>query len=339
MHKRVYKILVTGGAGFIGSSFVRLLLSRDSSHRELNRSKPRGLSINKVIVIDKLTYAGDLERLEEVRGRYKFYKSDICNKKIMESIFKKEKPDIIVNFAAESHVDKSILDSTAFIRTNVIGTQVLLDLSRRHKIERFIQISTDEIYGDIKKGKFTEDSPLKPNSPYAASKAAADLLIKSYVRTYNFSAIIIRSCNNYGPWQYPEKLIPVAISKALNNNRVPVYAKGLNMREWLYVEDCVRGILIIMKKGRIGEIYNLGSSQERKNIEVVEAILSILNRPHSLIQFVKDRLGHDWRYALNSSKVRSLSWGPKVSFASGIEKTVAWNIAHRKWLMDKVAQV
>ncbi len=328
MRERIYKILVTGGAGFIGSAFVRLLLARGCPRR--------GLSL---IVVDKLTYAGDLARLKEVKGQYKFYKDDISDKKRVEAIFKRERPDIIVHFAAESHVDRSIQDSTAFIRTNVIGTQVLLDLSRKYKIGRFIHISTDEIYGDIEKGEFTENSPLKPNSPYAASKAAADLLIKSYVRTYNFPAIIIRPCNNYGPWQYPEKLIPVVICKALNNNKVPVYAKGLNTREWLYVEDCAQGILIIMKKGRIGEIYNLGSGHEKKNIKVVEAILDILNKPQSLIKFVKDRPGHDWRYALDSSKLRKLGCRPKTGFSSGLEATVAWNIANRKWLVVKAAQV
>lgn len=350
MHNKLSKILVTGGAGFIGSAFVRLLVNRDCPRSTKGLSPQEAISkdtkgtVPELVVVDKLTYAGDLKRLQGLSPKgtapdFKFYKADICDKKRIESILKKERPRIVIHFAAETHVDRSILNSTAFVQTNVIGTQVLLDLSRKYKIKKFIHISSDEIYGDIEKGKFREDSPLRPNSPYAASKAAADLLIKSYVRTYSFPAIIIRPCNNYGPWQYPEKLIPVVICKALNNNKVPVYAKGLNMREWLYVEDCVRGILIIMKDGRIGEIYNLGSGQEKKNIGVVKAILDILKKPQSLIQLVKDRPGHDWRYALSSSKVRNLGWSPKVSFAWGIEKTVVWNIVNRKWLMDKVAQV
>lgn len=344
MRKGLSKILITGGAGFIGSAFVRLL-ARDcpESLRKLRwihpersegPSKLRGLSL---IVVDKLTYAGDLARLKEAEGKYKFYKADICNKKIIESIIAKERPDIIVNFAAQTHVDRSIKDAAPFIETNIKGTHMLLEAARKYKIKRFIQISSDEVYGEIKKGKFSEDSPLKPNSPYAASKAAADLLIKSYIRTYDFPAIIIRPCNNYGPWQYPEKFIPVIICKALRDKKVPVYARGLNVREWLYVQDCAEGILRITEKGRIGEIYNLGSGHHEKNIDIVKRILKILGKPFTLIEFVKDRLGHDWRYALDSSKVRKLGWRPKTSFFSGIKMTVDWNIANRKWLTNKVA--
>lgn len=302
------KILVTGGAGFIGSEFVK-------------QGVKKGY---KVIVVDKLTYAGDLERLKKVEGKYKFYKTDICNKRQIESIFEREKPQIIVNFAASTHVDRSIVDAAPFIDTNVKGTQVLLDASRKYKIKKFIHISTDEIYGEIKKGKFTEKSPLAPNSPYSASKAAADLLIRAYIRTYNFPAIIIRPCNNYGPWQYPEKFIPVIISKALQNKKVPVYAKGLNKREWLYVSDCAEAIALILEKGKIGEIYNVGSGVEKRNIDVVKNVLKILGKPENLIQFVKDRPGHDFRYALDSSKIHKLGWKPKDDFYQGLEKTVAW---------------
>jgi len=271
MRKSLRKILVTGGAGFIGSALVRLLLNRDCPQAV------KGLSLDKkVVVVDKLTYAGDLKRLEEVKGKYKFYKADICDKKRIESIFKKEKPDIIVHFAAQTHVDRSIIDATPFIETNVKGTQVLLDIARKHKIRKLVHISSDEVYGDIEKGKFTEDSPLKPNNPYAASKAAADLLIKSYIRTYGFPAVIIRPCNNYGLWQYPEKLIPLAVLKILKNEKISLYADGRNRREWLYVEDCAEGILKILKKGKIGKIYNLGSGCEMENIVVASMLLKIL---------------------------------------------------------------
>lgn len=324
MRARIPKILITGGAGFIGSAFVGLLVKKGY----------------KVSVIDKLSYAGDLERLQEVKGKYKFYKTDIYNKKQVEHIFKKESPRILVHFAAQTHVDRSILDSGAFIETNVIGTQVLLDVSRKYKIQRFIFISTDEIYGEIKKGKFSEDSPFRPSNPYAASKAAADLLIRSYVRTYNFPAIIIRPCNNYGPWQYPEKLIPLAILKILRNEKVPVYGEGRNVREWLYVEDCVAGILAILKEGRTGEAYNLGSGEERENLNVVKKILGILREKEDFIEFVKDRPGHDKRYNLDSRKVfRETGWRPKVSFEQGLRSTVNWCIDNEGWLLSKKKEV
>jgi len=302
------RILVTGGAGFIGSEFVRQII-------------PEGY---KPIVVDKLTYAGDLKRLKEVRGKYKFYKADICNKKKIEEIFAREKPQIIVNFAAETHVDRSIINATPFIETNIKGTQVLLDASEKYKIKKFIHISTDETYGEIKKGRFSEDSPLSPNSPYAASKAAADLLIKAYIRTYKFPAMIIRPCNNYGPWQYPEKFIPVVICKALQNKKIPVYAQGLNKREWLYVADCVAAIALILEKGKIGEIYNVGSGVEKRNIDVARSILKMLGKSENLIQFVKDRPGHDFRYALDSPKIQKLGWKPRVDFYEGLRKTVKW---------------
>ena len=316
MRKDLSKILVTGGAGFMGSEFVRQLLKKGYE----------------IIVIDKLTYAGDLERLKEVIGKYKFYQVDICNRKQIESIFKKEEPHLVVNFAAETHVDRSIKDASTFIETNIKGVQVLLEASRKYKIKKFIQISTDEVYGEIRQGRFSEDSLLRSNSPYAASKAAADLLIKSYIRTYNFPAIIIRPSNNYGPWQYPEKFIPVIIYKALKNKKVPVYAQGLNVREWLYVKDCIEGILKILNKGKLGEIYNLGSRERKRNIDVAKKVLHILGKPENLIQFVKDRPGNDYRYSLNSSKISKLDWKPRTDFETGIRKTVSWYKQNLDWL-------
>ncbi|MBN2831477.1 MAG: dTDP-glucose 4,6-dehydratase [Candidatus Omnitrophica bacterium] len=307
------RFLVTGGAGFIGSAFVRLLTKGLS---------PKGAV---PVVVDKLTYAGDLKRLEEARGKFKFYKTDICSKKQIERVFFKDKPDIIVHFAAETHVDRSIQDSTPFIETNIKGTQVLLDASRKYNVKKFIFISTDEVYGEISKGKFSEKSAVRPNSPYAASKAAADLLTQAYIRTYKFPAIIIRPCNNYGPWQFPEKLIPVAIASVLKGGKAPVYARGQNVREWLYVDDCARGILQITQKGKIGEIYNLGSGIESKNIDTVRLILKYLGASQNRFEFVKDRPGHDLRYSLNSTKVRrEIGWKPKISFKEGLRLTVNW---------------
>jgi dTDP-glucose 4,6-dehydratase len=320
MRQGLPKILITGGAGFIGSAFVRLAVK--NGHRP--------------VVVDKLTYAGDLARLNEAGSKFKFYKTDICDEHKIRRIFKQEKPQLVVHFAAESHVDRSILDAKAFMETNALGTHILLEAAREYGIKKFIHISTDEVYGDIIKGKFTENSALSPNSPYAASKAAADLLIKSYIHTYNFPVLIIRPCNNYGPWQYPEKLIPLAILKILRNQKVPVYAKGKNVREWLYVEDCVKGIMQILQKGRTGQIYNLGSNEEMQNIEVVKMILKIMDAPENMIEFVKDRPGHDIRYRLDSKKTyRQVNWRPEIKFEEGLRLTVNWCIKHKDWLFSK----
>jgi len=320
MRRRIHKILVTGGAGFIGSAFVRGLVKRGECP----------------IVVDSLTYAGDLKRLDEAKGGFKFYKTDICDRKVMERIFLKEKPQAIAHFAAETHVDRSIRDATAFIETNVSGTLILLDLSKKYQVDKFVHISTDEVYGDIEKGSFREDFPLLPNSPYAASKAAGDLLVKSYIRTYGFPAVIVRPSNNYGPWQYPEKLIPLSVLKLLRGEQVPVYGVGANVREWLFVDDCAEGIRQILNKGRVGHIYNLGSGRERPNIQVVKEILKIMGKGPQDMVFVKDRLGHDIRYSLDSSKIRrQTSWQPKHGFSQGLALTIAWCVTNRKWLLNK----
>ncbi len=314
------KILTTGSAGFIGSAFVRLLAQKG----------------REVIIVDNLDYAADLKRLADAQGYYKFYKADICDRKKIESIFKKEKPSVVVNFAAQSHVDRSIKEPFIFTDTNIRGTQVILEAVKKYEVERFVHISTDEVYGDIEDGEFLETTPLNPSSPYSASKASADLLVKSYQRTFKVPAIIVRPSNNYGPWQYPEKLIPLAVMKILLGEKVPVYARGENVREWLFVEDSVEGIFQIMEKAKAGEIYNLGSGEEKQNIEVVKAILSILGASESRIEFVSDRLGHDIRYKLNSQKVRQeTGWQAKVKFAEGIQKTVEWCVANKRWLLSK----
>jgi dTDP-glucose 4,6-dehydratase len=310
------KVLVTGGAGFIGSEFVR-------------QGAQRGYN---VVVLDKLTYAGDLERLEEIKGQSTFYKGDVCNKELVEVIFQKEKLGAVVHFAAESHVDRSILDASPFIETNVKGTQVLLDAARRHKIKKFVHISTDEVYGELKDaGQFYETMPLNPNSPYSVSKAAADMLVRAYHRTYKLPVLVVRASNNYGPWQYPEKLIPVVILKALNDEKVPVYGRGLNIREWLYVSDCADGIFTVLEKGKVGEVYNIGSGQERRNIDIVKKILGILRKPEDLIEFVEDRPGHDFRYSLNCDKIKELGWRPKYSLEEALDGTVDWYKKNKHW--------
>jgi dTDP-glucose 4,6-dehydratase len=315
------KILVTGGAGFIGSEFVR-------------QGVERGYQI---AVMDKLSYAGDLERLKVSGGKITFHKVDITDKQSVEDVVVSERPDVIVHWAAESHVDRSITDSSPFLDTNVKGTQVLLDVARSSGIKRFINISTDEVYGDLGDvGYFEETSPLNPNSPYSVSKASADMLGRAYHRTYGLPVITVRPSNNYGPWQYPEKLIPVVIMKALNNQKVPVYARGENVREWLFVSDCADAVFRVLEEGLAGEIYNIGSGEEKRNIEVVKTILRILEKPHDLIEFVQDRPGHDFRYSLNVKKMREqLGWKAKVAFSEGIEKTVKWYVDNMEWARSK----
>ncbi len=316
------KLLVTGGAGFIGSEFVR-------------QAVKKGLE---TVVVDKLTYAGDLERLFDIEEKIKFYKADITNKEFVEHIFKKEKPDIVVHWAAESHVDRSILDASPFIDANVRGTQVLLDVSKENDINLFINIATDEVYGELgEDGQFYEDTPLIPNSPYSASKAAADMLGRAYYRTYGLPVITVRPSNNYGWWQYPEKLIPVVILRALNNEPIPVYGTGENIREWLFVSDCAEAVFQIIEKGKVGEIYNVGSGEERRNIDVVKSILGILGKPESLITFVKDRPGHDFRYSLNTEKIeKEIGWKAKIRFEEGVEITIKWYLENMQWVEKKL---
>ncbi len=316
------KVLVTGGAGFIGSEFVR-------------KAVRLGYEVS---VVDALTYAGDLERLREVEGRYRFYKVDISDREALEEVFVKEKPQVVVHFAAESHVDRSILYPQVFVKTNVEGTLNLLDLSRVYSVERFINVSTDEVYGELgEEGRFNEDSPLKPNSPYSVSKAAQDMLGRAYFRTYGLPVITVRPSNNYGPWQYPEKLIPVVIYKALKDSPIPVYGTGNNVREWLYVSDCAEAILMVMEKGVPGEVYNIASGIEKRNIEVVRLILDLLGKSYDLIEFVQDRPGHDYRYAMSADKIeKELGWRAKTNFEEGLKLTVEWYLENRDWLERKV---
>lgn len=312
-------ILVTGGAGFIGANFTTLLLER--------------MSDANVFIFDKLTYAGDTDRLKDVEStrRYRFIRGDICDVEAVDAVFAKG-IDAVMHFAAESHVDRSIMDATPFVESNVRGTLVILEAARRYGVGRFIHISTDEVYGEIAEGGFTEASPLNPNSPYSASKAGADLLVRAYHRTYGLPVMILRPTNNYGPWQYPEKLIPLAISRAADDRPIPVYGRGLNVREWLYVEDCALGVMDALAKCKDGEVYNIGSGEERKNIDVVKAILSVLGKPESLIEYVEDRPGHDFRYSLDSSKFRAeTGWSRRIGFEEGIEKTVRWYLDNEWW--------
>lgn len=316
------RILVTGGGGFIGSNFIFYLLKKYKKDVD-------------IINVDALTYAGNLTTLKSIENHrnYHFNKIRIENREEMEKLCKQAPPDYIINFAAESHVDRSIKDATPFIATNILGTQTLLDLSLKYKIKRYIQISTDEVYGELgTSGKFTEDTPLAPNSPYSASKASADLLVRSYVKTHGLNAVITRCSNNYGPYQYPEKLIPLMIINALNDKSLPIYGKGHNIRDWIHVEDHCRGIDQALHLGKQGEIYNLGGESEKTNLDVVHNILKKINKPTSLIKHVNDRHGHDFRYAINIEKSRKeLNWEPQVEFTEGLEKTIDWYLENETW--------
>lgn len=318
-----HTILVTGGAGFIGSNFIYYLL----------RERPQVRVIN----FDKLTYAGNLANLRGVENHpsYRFVKGDIADPQAVEEVVS-QGVEAIVNFAAESHVDRSIEAAGEFVRTNVLGTQVLLEAARRHGVRRFLQVSTDEVYGSLgPEGYFTEETPLSPNSPYSATKAGADLLVRAYHHTYGLDTVITRCSNNYGPYQFPEKLIPLMITNALEDKLLPVYGDGLNVRDWIYVEDHCRAIDLVLHQGRPGEIYNIGGHSERTNLEVVKSILRLLGKPESLIRFVADRPGHDRRYAIDSSKIeRELGWRPRVTFEEGLRLTVAWYLEHREWWQE-----
>lgn len=311
------KILVTGGAGFIGSNFIRYILDKYPKY--------------KIINFDKLTYAGNLNNLKGIKtSNYKFIKGDICNFKLVDKSLKGI--DAIVNFAAETHVDRSIANADAFIQTNVNGTFTLLEAAKKNKIKKFVQISTDEVYGSILKGSFTESSPIEPNSPYSASKASADMLVRSYFVTYGLPAVITRCSNNYGPYQYPEKVIPLFITNLLKNKKIPLYGDGKNVRDWLYVEDHCRAIDIVLHKGKSGEVYNIGGGSELSNIELTKIILKALNKPQSLIKRVPDRLGHDRRYSINYKKIQKLGYNPKYKFEKAIQNTIKWYTENTNFL-------
>lgn len=318
------KLFVTGGAGFIGSNFIFYLLER---HPE-----------DTVLCVDALTYAGNLETLAPVmqNPRFRFVKADIADRAAMYALFESEKPDVVVNFAAESHVDRSIENPSIFLQTNVMGTQVLLDACRKYGIQRYHQVSTDEVYGDLPLDRpdlfFTEQTPLHASSPYSASKASADLLCNAYFRTYGLPVTISRCSNNYGPYQFPEKLIPLMIANALADKPLPVYGEGLNVRDWLYVEDHCTAIDLILRKGKPGQVYNIGGHNERRNIDIVKTILAILGKPESLITHVADRKGHDQRYAIDPAFIhRELGWLPQTRFEDGIRKTVQWYLDNKPW--------
>ncbi len=309
------KILITGGAGFIGCNFVRHML-KEHPGRE-------------IVVLDKLTYAGRLENLEAVMKSIKFVKGDICDKKIVHDVM--PGCQAVVNFAAESHVDRSIASPEDFVRTDVLGVFTLLEEARRCDVKRFVQISTDEVYGSTISGSFSEKSLLDPSSPYSASKAGGELLARSYVRTYGLNVVVTRSSNNYGPFQFPEKLIPVLVIKALRNQPLPIYGKGTNVRDWLHVEDNCRAIDLILAKGRPGDIVNIGSGNEVSNIQVAQMILDHLGKPETLISYVPDRPGHDFRYSLDWEGIRELGWKPRVEFSEGLRKTVDWYVQNKAW--------
>jgi dTDP-glucose 4,6-dehydratase len=321
------RILVTGGAGFIGSNFVRMVLSEH----------PDCLIVN----LDKLTYAGNLENLAEFleHENHKFIKGDICDGELVEKIIDEHKIDAIINFAAESHVDRSITEPKAFVEANVTGTLTLLGVARDRKLERFIQISTDEVYGSLgSEGKFAEQTPLSPNSPYSASKAAADHLVRAFGHTWGLRYNITRCSNNYGPYQFPEKLIPLMINNAINDKELPVYGDGLYVRDWLYVYDHCTAIWLVLQKAPPGEIYNIGGCNEKANLEVVNLILARLDKPQSLIKHVTDRPGHDRRYAIDASKIiNQLDWRPSVNFEEGINKTIDWYLSNSDWLTNVVS--
>ena len=318
------KIIVTGGAGFIGGNFVHYMLEK---HPE-----------DEIICLDVLTYAGNMETLEPVMNnpKFKFVKGDITDRKLVFELFETEKPDVVVNFAAESHVDRSIEDPEIFLKTNILGTCVLLDACRQYGIKRYHQVSTDEVYGDLPLDRpdlfFTEETPIHTSSPYSASKASADLLVQAYHRTFKVPVTISRCSNNYGPYHFPEKLIPLMIANALNDKKLPVYGKGENVRDWLYVEDHCHAIDLIIRNGRVGEVYNIGGHNERTNLQVVKTVIKELGKSEDLIQYVTDRAGHDMRYAIDPTKIKNeLGWEPETPFDEGIKRTIKWYLDNKAW--------
>lgn len=316
------RLLVTGGAGFIGSNFIHYMLKNHPDY--------------KIVNFDLLTYAGNLANLKTVEqhSNYKFVRGDICNGEFVDFVIDEYDIDTVVNFAAESHVDRSIVDPGVFVKTNVLGTQTLLASAKNKKVEKYLQISTDEVYGSLgEKGYFTENSPLAPNSPYSASKASADLIVRAYYETYGLNINITRCSNNYGPYQFPEKLIPLMITNASGGKELPVYGDGKNIRDWLYVEDHCQAIDLVLHKGKSGEIYNIGGHNEMHNIEIVERIVDTLGQSRSLIKYVADRLGHDRRYAIDPTKIKNeLGWEPEHSFEEGIQRTIRWYLDNKDWL-------
>ncbi len=323
-------IVVTGGAGFIGSNFIFYMLREHSD--------------NRIVCVDKLTYAGSLSTLSSVmeKPNFRFCKADLCDREAVYRIFEEERPDIVVNFAAESHVDRSIEDPAIFLQTNIVGTSVMMDACRKYGSVRYHQVSTDEVYGDLPLDRpdlfFTEETPIHTSSPYSSSKASADLLVLAYHRTYGLPATISRCSNNYGPYQFPEKLIPLMIVNALNDKPLPVYGEGINVRDWLYVEDHCRAIDLIIRNGRIGEVYNVGGHNEMRNIDLVKLICKELGKPESLITYVADRKGHDMRYAVDPAKIqRELGWLPEMRFEDGIKKTIQWYLEHEEWWKEIIS--
>ena len=324
------KLIVTGGAGFIGGNFVHYMLQEHPG--------------DQIICLDKLTYAGNLSTLADVMDHpnFQFVKMDICDRDSVYGLFEKEKPDVVINFAAESHVDRSIENPEIFLQTNIIGTSVLMDACRKYGIQRYHQVSTDEVYGDLPLDRpdlfFTEETPIHTSSPYSSSKAGADLLVMAYYRTYGLPVTISRCSNNYGPYHFPEKLIPLMIINALHDRPLPIYGDGLNVRDWLYVEDHCRAIDLIIRKGKVGEVYNVGGHNEMRNIDIIKLICQELGKPESLITHVTDRKGHDRRYAIDPEKIhRELGWLPETKFADGIKKTIQWYLTHQKWWEDIIS--
>ena len=324
-------LLVTGGMGFIGSNFIKYLLGLNDDY--------------KIINVDKLTYAGNPENLDGIEKNfpknYKFYKADICDFNKIDGIVKKEKIESIINFAAESHVDRSIYNPAEFCTTNIFGTLTLLNIARKNGIKKYQQVSTDEVYGSLDFGDppFTEKTPLSPNSPYSASKASADLLVFSYHKTFNLNINITRCSNNYGPYQFPEKLIPLMINNAINNKELPVYGEGINIRDWIYVLDHCTAILEVLLKGKSGEVYNIGGNSETRNIDLVKELLKRLDKPESLITFVKDRPGHDLRYAINHEKItKELGWKPTIKLEDGLKRTIHWYLDNKEWLKNVITK-
>lgn len=324
MVERFMTIIVTGGAGFIGSNFIFYEMKKHPEYR--------------IVCLDKLTYAGNLSTLKSVldNPNFRFVKADICDKEAVEKLFLEEKPDMVVNFAAESHVDRSIENPDVFLETNIMGTANLMNACRKFGIKRYHQVSTDEVYGDLPLDRpdlfFTEETPIHTSSPYSSSKAGADLLVLAYHRTYGLPVSISRCSNNYGPYHFPEKLIPLMIANALNDKPLPVYGEGLNVRDWLYVEDHCKAIDMIIHDGRVGEVYNVGGHNEKRNIDIVKIICNALGKPESLITYVKDRKGHDMRYAIDPEKIKNeLGWYPETKFEDGIKKTIKWYLDNREW--------